>query len=79
MDKRKLEPGFQTFGHIYGIADVVFPGHYEIDTGGKALLTILEVSDDLTSIVREDIGVAAPELLQFKGLDLSTALSELRP
>lgn len=78
MAKRKLEPGFQAFGHVYGIADVVLPGHYEIDTGGKALLTILEVSGDLTSIVRKDTEVAAPELLQFRGLDLSAALSELR-
>lgn len=78
MAKRKLEPGFQAFGHVYGIADVVLPGHYEIDTGGKALLTILEVSGDLTSIVREGIEVATPELLQFRGLDLSAAFSELR-
>lgn len=78
MAKRKLEPGFQAFGHVYGIADVVLPWHYEIDTGGKALLTILEVSGDLTSIVRKDTEVAAPELLQFRGLDLSAALSELR-
>lgn len=78
MAKRKLEPGFQAFGHVYGIADVVLPGHYEIDTGGKALLTILQVSGDLTSIVRKDTEVAAPELLQFRGLDLSAALSELR-
>ena len=78
MAKRKLEPGFQAFGHVYGIANVVLPGHYEIDTGGKALLTILEVSGDLTSIVRKDTEVAAPELLQFRGLDLSAALSELR-
>ena len=78
MAKRKLEPGFQAFGHVYGIADAVLPGHYEIDTGGKALLTILEVSGDLTSIVRKDTEAAAPELLQFRGLDLSAALSELR-
>ena len=79
MTKRKLEPGLQAFGHVYGIADVALPGHYEIDTEGEALLTILEVSGDLTSIAREGTEVAAPELLQFRGVNFSAALSELRP